>query len=58
MPLLKIEVNLDEKNNSDKLFIYPGDDVIKITNKFCMKHKLKEEKKNMTKNIFTQNMLK
>ena len=46
MPLLKIEVNLDEKNNSDKLFIYPGDDVIKITNKFCMKHKLKEEKKN------------
>ena len=44
-PLFKIEVNLDEKNNSDMLFIYPGDDVIKVTNNFCSKHKLNEEKK-------------
>ena len=46
VPLLKVEVNLDEKNNCDKLFIYPGDDIIQVINEFCKKNNLNEEKKN------------
>ena len=49
--LLKVEVNLDENNNTDKIIIYPGDDVKEKTLQFCQKHKLNEEKKNTLMNI-------
>ena len=45
-PLLKVEVNLDENNKIDKLIIYPGDDYIKVTNQFCDKHEINDEKRN------------
>ena len=45
-PLLKVEVNLDDKNSIDTIIIYPGDDIKEKTNQFCLKHKLNEEKKN------------
>lgn len=51
IPLLKVEVNLDENNNSDKIIIYPGDDVKEKTIQFCIKHRLNEEKKNTLLNI-------
>ena len=44
--LLKVEVNLDENNNTDKIIIYPGDDAKEKTLQFCLKHRLNEEKKN------------
>ena len=52
--LLKVEVNLDENNNTDKIVIYPGDDVKEKTLKFCLKHKLNEEKKNTLMNIIME----
>ena len=52
--LLKVEVNLDENNNTDKIIIYPGDDVKEKTLKFCQKHKLNEEKKNTLMNIIME----
>ena len=45
-PLLKMEVNLDENNKTDKLIIYPGDDYLKVTNQFCDKHEINDEKRN------------
>ena len=56
LPLLKVEVNLDEKNNTDKIIIYPGDNVREKTIQFCMKHKLNEEKKNTLLNIILDKM--
>ena len=55
-PLLKVEVNLDEKNNTDKIIIYPGDDIREKTIQFCVKHKLSEEKKNTLLNIILEKM--
>ena len=52
--LLKVEVNLDENNNTDKIIIYPGDDVKEKTLQFCAKHKLNEEKKNTLMNIIME----
>ena len=52
--LLKVEVNLDENNNTDKIIIYPGDDVKEKTLQFCLKHKLSEEKKNTLLNIIIE----
>ena len=52
--LLKVEVNLDENNNTDKIIIYPGDDVKEKTLQFCQKHKLNEEKKNTLMNIIME----
>ena len=52
--LLKVEVNLDENNNTDKIIIYPGDDVREKTLQFCAKHKLNEEKKNTLMNIIME----
>ena len=52
--LLKVEVNLDENNNTDKIIIYPGDDVKEKTTQFCLKHRLSEEKKNTLLNIITE----
>ena len=49
--LLKVEVNLDENNTTDKIVIFPGDDVIEKTLQFCTKHKLSEEKKNTLLNV-------
>ena len=49
--LLKVEVNLDENNTTDKIVIFPGDDVIEKTLQFCAKHKLSEEKKNTLLNV-------
>ena len=34
--LLKVEVNLDENNTTDKIVIFPGDDVIEKTLQFCL----------------------
>jgi hypothetical protein len=44
-PLLNIEVNIDDNNKIEKLEIYKGDDPIKISENFCKKHGLSEEKK-------------
>ena len=55
-PLLKVEVNLDENNNTDKIIIYPGDNVKEKTIQFCKKHKLNEEKKNTLLNIILEKM--
>ena len=55
-PLLKVEVNLDEKNNTDKIIIYPGDNIREKTIQFCIKHKLNEEKKNTLLNIILEKM--
>ena len=55
-PLLKVEVNLDEKNNTDKIIIYPGDNVREKTIQFCVKHKLNEEKKNTLLSIILDKM--
>ena len=52
--LLKVEVNLDENNNTDKIIIYPGDDVKEKIIQFCEKHKLNEEKKNTLMNIIME----
>ena len=52
--LLNVEVNLDENNNTDKIIIYPGDNVKEKTIQFCMKHKLSEEKKNTLLHIITE----
>ena len=49
--MLKVEVNLDENNTTDKIVIFPGDDVIEKTLQFCTKHKLSEEKKNTLLNV-------
>ena len=56
IPLLKVEVNLDEKNNTDKIIIYPGDNVKEKTIQFCKKHKLNEDKKNTLLNIILEKM--
>ena len=53
-PLLKVEVNLDENNNTDKIIIYPGDNVKEKTLQFCLKHKLNEEKKNTLLHIIME----
>ena len=55
-PLLKVEVNLDEKNHTDKIIIYPGDNIKEKTIQFCVKHKLSEEKKNTLLNIIMEKM--
>ena len=55
-PLLNVEVNLDEKNNTDKIIIYPGDNPREKTIQFCLKHKLNEEKKKTLLNIILQKM--
>ena len=55
-PLLKVEVNLDEKNNTDKIIIYPGDNVKEKTIQFCLKHKLNEEKKKTLLKIILEKM--
>ena len=55
-PLLNVEVNLDEKNNTDKIIIFPGDNAREKTIQFCIKHKLNEEKKNTLLNIILQKM--
>ena len=55
-PLLKVEVNLDEKNNTDKIIIYPGDNIREKTIQFCLKHKLDEEKKNTLLSIILEKM--
>ena len=55
-PLLKVEVNLDEKNNTDKIIIYPGDNVREKTIQFCVKHKLNEEKKKTLLSIILDKM--
>ena len=55
-PLLKVEVNLDEKNNTDKIIIYPGDNIREKTIQFCLKHKLDEEKKNTLLSIIFEKM--
>ena len=55
-PLLNVEVNLDDKNNTDKIIIYPGDNVREKTIQFCLKHKLNEEKKNTLLNIIFEKM--
>ena len=52
--LLKVEVNLDENNKTDKIIIFPGDDVKEKTLQFCAKHKLNEEKKNTLMNIILE----
>ena len=52
--LLKVEVNLDENNNTDKIIIYPGDDAKEKTLQFCMKHRLNEEKKNTLLSIIME----
>ena len=52
--LLKVEVNLDENNNTDKIIIFPGDDVMEKTLQFCSKHRLSEEKKNTLINIIME----
>ena len=52
--LLKVEVNLDENNNTDKIILYPGDDVMEKTLQFCNKHRLSEEKKNTLINIIME----
>ena len=52
--LLKVEVNLDENNNTDKIIIYPGDDAKEKTMQFCLKHRLNEEKKNTLLNIIME----
>ena len=54
--LLKVEVNLDENNNTDKIIIYPGDDVREKTLQFCQKHRLNEEKKNTLMNIIMEKL--
>ena len=55
-PLLKIEVNLDDKNNTDNIIIYPGDNVKEKTFQFCEKHKLNEGKKNTLLSIILEKM--
>ena len=55
-PLLKVEVNLDNKNNTDNIIIYPGDNVKEKTIQFCKKHKLNEEKKNTLLGIILEKM--
>ena len=55
-PILKVEVNLDEKNNTDTIIIYPGDNVREKTIQFCVKHKLSEEKKKTLLNIILEKM--
>ena len=55
-PLLKVEVNLDESNNTDKIIIYPGDNIREKINFFCLKHKLNKEKKNTLLNIILDKM--
>ena len=55
-PLLKVEVNLDNKNNTDNIIIYPGDNVKEKTIQFCQKHKLNEEKKNTLLGIILEKM--
>lgn len=54
--MLKVEVNLDEKNNTDKIIIYPGDNIREKTIQFCLKHKLDEEKKNTLLSIILEKM--
>lgn len=44
-PLLKMEVNIDNTKKNVKLEIYPGDDPKKVTDQFCKKYKLGEDKK-------------
>ena len=56
VPLLKVEVNLDDKNNTDNIIIYPGDNVKEKTIQFCQKHKLNEEKKNTLLGIILEKM--
>ena len=50
-PLLKMEVNIDNFKKNVKLEIYPGDDPIKVTEEFCKKHRLGQEKKERLQRI-------
>ena len=45
IPILKVEVNIDDNDKIVTLEIYQGDDPIKITEHFCAKYGLSEEKK-------------
>ena len=42
--MIKIEVNL-ENNKNEILIIQPGEDYLKVVDKFCLKHELNEDKK-------------
>ena len=55
-PLLKVEVNIDDNNKIVKLEIYPGDDPIKITEDFCAKHGLGEDKKMRLQKIIQEKL--
>ena len=51
IPLLKVEVNIDDNDKIVTLEIYQGDDPIKITEHFCAKYGLSEEKKMKLQNL-------
>ena len=55
-PLLKVEVNIDDNNKIEKLEIYPGDDPVKITEDFCEKHGLGEDKKMRLQRIIQEKL--
>jgi len=44
-PLLYIDVNIDESNHQEKLEIYPNDDPMIVSENFCLKYGLSEDKK-------------
>lgn len=56
IPLLNIEVNIDDNNQIVKLEIFPGDDPIKIAEDFCLKHGLSNDKKEKLQRIIQEKL--
>lgn len=56
VPLLNIEVNIDDNNQIVKLEIFPGDDPIKIAEDFCSKHGLSNDKKEKLQRIIQEKL--
>ena len=55
-PLLKVEVNINDENQTEKLLIYPSDVPSKITDDFCKKYNLADDKKKKLEMIIKQKL--
>lgn len=57
IPILNVEINIDDKHKGAQLIIFKGDDPLKVTSDFCVKYDLSESKREQIQSII-QNKLK
>ena len=56
IPMLEVEVNLDQNGTIDNLIIYYGENIKEKTRQFCQKHKLNEDKYSVLLNIISNKL--